>query len=204
MLNNAFRTAALFSHTLTSIWVRGQIEINSCQMIRSLFLRGENKEKWYHFKMFICGILTEKPKSQACMVLCCQPLLSYRMKGLNFHGLIRSHGQASILLSCELQHSALCKLHLVGDEIDFQVATKSNTQKKNQRCPSNLYLYLCLRQRQWKVRYCSTESASIFIGLSIKAKLFSCSIWSSGGHFPLGKQFILCKTVLQSQVFSLS
>lgn len=72
------------------------------------------------------------------MMLCCQLLLSYRMKVLNFHWLIRSHGQASILLSFEFQHSALCKLHLVGDEIDFQLATKTNTQKKKQKYPSKL------------------------------------------------------------------
>lgn len=53
------------------------------------------------------------------------------MKSLNFRGIIGSHGQASSVSSCELQHSAFCKLHLVGDEIDFQLATKANTQKIN-------------------------------------------------------------------------
>lgn len=102
------------------------------------------------------------------MTMCCQPLLSYRMKSLK-NGLIRSHSQASILLSCELHHSALCKLHLVGDEIDFQLATKTNTQKKKQKCLSNLYILFegKMRERQWKVRYCSKASGSIFIGLSI-------------------------------------
>lgn len=109
-----------------------------------------------------------------CMMLCCQPLLSYRMKSLNFHGLVRSHGQASILPSCELQHSAFCKLHLVGDEIDFQLATKANTQKKNQKCPSNLYI---LWERQWKVRYCSTATVSIFIGFSIKSLHFLAAVF---------------------------
>lgn len=63
------------------------------------------------------------------MRLCCQHLMPYRMKGLNFHGPIRSHGQARILPSCELQHSALCELHLVGDEINFQLATKKTEEK---------------------------------------------------------------------------
>lgn len=65
---------------------------------------------------------------------------------------------------------ALCKLHLVGDEIDFQLATKTNTQKKNRRV--NQICTFCLRERQWKVKYCSTASGSVFIGLSITSLNF--------------------------------
>lgn len=115
--------------------------------------------------MFLCRILTEKSKPQVCMMMCCQPVQCHRMKSLNFHGLIRSHSQANILISCELQLLLCVSSILQVMRSTFSQLLKQTHRRKTRSVHQTCTF--CLRERQWKVRYCSTASGRIAYYISI-------------------------------------